>query len=195
VLRKAPPPKIEITAEAIERVKDKVEKFQLSIEQRTAYRLEMNQDELNVMLSENLALNDLHDSMIAAQQNMESPSYTDKTATESQLINREFPELTRSSIRDIKLGLLEDALRIYALLDIHGVEVSLELEGKPFIQDGYIKLEPSGGQLGSLPMTAGTLKRLVEYIFDSPQYKEYFRLSENIQDVQITQKRLIITSR
>jgi hypothetical protein len=75
------------------------------------------------------------------------------------------------------------------------MDLSLELEGKPVIRDGYIMLESSGGKLGSLPMMAGTLKSATDRLFNSPQNREKFKLPPDIQDVRIEQGQLIIISR
>jgi hypothetical protein len=86
-------------------------------------------------------------------------------------------------------------LRIYAVFDFHGVDLSLELEGPLVVRDGYIKLEPTGGKLGSLPLMAGTLQSVTDRLFDSPENKEKFRLPPQIQDIRVEHGQLVVLSR
>jgi hypothetical protein len=104
-------------------------------------------------------------------------------------------EEVRSSVRDVEIELLEDSLRLYALLDVHGVDVSLELEGQIFVRDGYMRLEPTSGKLGSFPLMAGMLESVAGHIFDSPENKQKFHLPPNIRDVRIEHGQLLVTSR
>jgi hypothetical protein len=71
----------------------------------------------------------------------------------------------------------------------------LELDGRVFAQDGYLRLAPTGGKLGSLPLPSAALQRLINQIFDSPQNKEKFKLPPGIQDITIKNGRLTVASR
>ncbi len=103
-------------------------------------------------------------------------------------------EQAQSSVRDVKIELHEDSLRAYTVFDLHGMDLSLELEGRLFVKDGYLRLEPTGGKLGSLPLLAGTLEGATKRLFDSPENKEKFRLPPHIRDVRIEYGRIIISS-
>jgi hypothetical protein len=195
MLRTSPPPSIEATPEAAKRAEAKIEEFQSSIGQGVEQRLEMDEAELNGWLSDNLALNKPAGSGPALPQTQESLIDLAKTATGGRSVPREELEQVQSSVRDVKIELLEDALRIYTLFEFHGKDLSLELEGRPVVNDGYIRLEPTSGKLGSLPLMAGTLKSVTDRLFDSPQNREKFRLPPDIQDIRIEQGQLIIISR
>jgi len=70
----------------------------------------------------------------------------------------------------------------------------LELDGRVFVQDGYLRLAPAGGKLGSLPLPSAALQRILGQIFDSPQNKEKFKLPPGIQDITIRNGQLTIAS-
>ena len=195
MLRTSPPPQIRTTPEATQHAKAKIEEFQSSIGQGTEQRLEMDQAELNAWLSSNLALKKTEGPQPPLSQTPESLTDLAKTATGGQSINREDLKQIQSSVRDVKIELLEDSLRIYTFFDLHGKDMSLELEGRPVVRDGYIRLEPTSGWIGSLPLTTGMLKIAMDRLFDAPESKEKFRLPSNIQDIRIEQGRLVVISR
>ncbi len=183
ILHDSPPPQIAIPPDASQHAEAKIVEFQSSVSQGREHRLEMDQPELNAWLSENLALRKPQNSAAV------SPGLT-----ESQTIDEKSLEQAQSSIRDVKIELLEDSLRLYAIFDLHGVDLSMQIEGQILVQDGYIRLEPTGGKLGSFPLSAGMLQRVAQRLFDSPENKEKFHLPPHIRDIQIDHGQLIVTS-
>ncbi|MEE2839840.1 MAG: hypothetical protein VYC91_04845, partial [Acidobacteriota bacterium] len=59
--------------------------------------------------------------------------------------------------------------------------------------DGYLQFEPSGGKLGSLPITRFGLERAVRRLFESPENREKFRLPTEIQDIRMEDSELVIS--
>jgi hypothetical protein len=195
IFRPSSPPRIEASPAAAESAESKIELFQSSIGLGTEQRLEMDESELNGWLRNNLALKKSAGSKPANPQDTETLIELAKTATGGRTISNEDLEQAQTSVRDVKIELLENSLRVYALFDLHGVDLSLEIEGQPVVRDGYIKLEPSSGKLGSLPLMAGTLQRATARIFDSPENKEKFKLPPDIRDIRIEQGQLVVLSR
>lgn len=195
ILRPSSPPRIETSPSAAESAESKIEQFQSSIGPGTEQRLEMDESELNAWLQSNLALKKPAGSKPAIPQDAESLIELAKTTAGGPTISDEALEQAQTSVRDVKIELLENSLRVYALFDLHGMDLSLELEGQPVVRDGCIKLELSSGKLGSLPLMAGTLQRAAARIFDSPENKEKFKLPPDIQDIRIEQGQLVVLSR
>ena len=195
MLRPSAPPQIEASPQSAERAGAKIEEFQSSFGTGGEQRLEMDESELNGWLTNNLALKKPAGAMSAMPQTTGSLIELAKTATGGDSVSNEDLLRAQSSIRDIKIELQEDALRVYALFDFHGMDLSLELEGQPVVRNGYIKLEPSGGKFGSLPLTLGTLQSVADRLFESPGNKEKFKLPSNIQDIRIEQGQLVVVSR
>ena len=195
IMRTSRSPQIDITSEATQSAELKVRQFQSSLEQGSGQKLEMDESELNGWLQKNLALNKTTDSDTAGTQNTDSKIDSPQAAAGEDGAEKEALNQARSSIRDVKMELLEDSIRIYAVFDLHGVDLSLDLEGRPVVQDGYIKLEPTGGKLGSMPLMAGTLRNAIDQVFNSPENREKFKLSPGIRDIRIEHGRLVIIPR
>ena len=195
LFRTSPPPRVVATPEAARRAEAKIQEFQSSLGQGTKQQLVMDESELNGWLSENLILKKTENPEATPETDPAASGDSDGQITENSPLDSETLEQIQSSVRDVKIELLEDSLLVYARFDLHGVEMSVELEGQPVVRNGYIRLEPSRGKLGSLPLMAGTLKSAADRIFDSPQNREKFKLPADIQDVRIQQGQLIVLSR
>lgn len=163
------PPRIVIPPDASDQAQAKIKKFQSAAARHLSRRLFLDESELNGWLQENLALKDSPAAAAALEQ-------------------------AQSSVRDVKIRLLEDSVGLHALVDVHGIDVSLMLEGKLQVRDGYMRLEPTRGKLGSLPLLAGTLEKTSSQIFASPENREKFRLPPHIQDVRVEHGKLVVTS-
>jgi hypothetical protein len=195
-LRASPPPQIVIAPNASQQAEAKVHEFLSSAGQGTGRTLEMDQSELNGWLSENLALKRPQDSArIPNYQTPESLVSLAKQATGTRAFEDAPQQQAPSSVRDVKVELLEDSLRLYALFDLHGMDLSLELDGELLVRDGCVRLEPTGGRLGSLPLTAGMLQSISKRLFDAPENKEKLRLPPGILDMRIEHGQLVVTSR
>lgn len=194
ILLPSAPPKIEIPPDAAGRAQAKVQEFRASLDQGRESTLEMDEPELNVWLSENLALKRPASAAATPMANQTPVSLAKKALTLRQSQNPTLQEV-QSSVRDVKIELREDSLRAYVSFDLYGKELSLEMEGRLTLRDGCLLLEPTGGKLGSLPLMAGTLESAAHRLFESPENREKFRLPPEIQNVAIKQGHLVISSR
>jgi hypothetical protein len=58
----------------------------------------------------------------------------------------------RSNVRDVRVQLIDDRAKAYVVFDVHGKDMTLQLEGRLGAQNGYLHFEPLSGQIGSLPI-------------------------------------------
>jgi hypothetical protein len=162
--------------------------FQQSVRQGRPDSLRWKQDHVNAWMSSNLK----------AAKGPAGPEAAARAVMSGQgfnLRNEREAAATRGTVRDVRINLVEDRLRAYVLFDFHGVDLSLELEGRLGVRDGYLRLDPTAGRLGSLPLPRNTLESAAARLFDSPQNRETFRLSPAIADIRIENGELILTSR
>jgi uncharacterized protein YpmS len=188
ILRTSPPPEILISSYAAEKAEIKVREFKSALSQGRPGQLQINESELNGWLASNLDISRSQGSEAS------SPVASDSAAVDPESPSDAEIEEAQSSLREVKVQLEEDSLRLYATFDMKGKKVSLELDGRPLVEDGYLKMDLTGGKLGSLPIPSFALKRLAARIFDSPQNKEKFKLPPGIQDMRIEDGQLRVIS-
>lgn len=173
VLHASDPPRIILPPDVSQRAEDKIHKFESEIQRGVNDKLELDQSELNGWLIDNIAL---------------------KKPGASQIDNASSKE-AQSSIRDLKIELLENDLHMYVVFETYGIVLSMELKGRPFIRDGYVEFEPTAGKLGSFPLVTESLRRkAVDSLFNSPENKETFKLPPEVQDIGVNHGNLVITS-
>ena len=94
-------------------------------------------------------------------------------------------EQMRSNVRDVKVQLIEDRVKAYVVFDVHGKDMTLQLEGRLGTQNGYLRFDPVSGQIGSLPIPQSTLQSAMQRLMDSPENREKLKLPSDISDLRI----------
>jgi len=84
-------------------------------------------------------------------------------------------------------------VKAYVVFDMHGKDITLELEGRLGSSNGYLRFEPVSGQIGSLPIPQSTLESAVQKLLDSPENREKLRLPADIADLRVENGELVAT--
>ena len=71
----------------------------------------------------------------------------------------------------------------------------MQLDGTIETRDGFIRLKPTAGKLGSLPIPHATLDRVVQQLVESPQNRDSFQLPPQIESVRIENNALIVSTK
>src|SRR5207302_10501648 len=104
-------------------------------------------------------------------------------------------EQMRSNVRDFKIQLVDDRVKAYVLFDVHGKDMTLQLEGRLSAQNGYLILDPVSGQIGSLPIPQSALESAVRRLMESPENREKLRLLPQIADLRIENGEVVASYR
>jgi len=97
-----------------------------------------------------------------------------------------------ATVRDLRVNLSEDRLRLYLLANFHGKDLTFVLEGKVRSANGYLDFEPVSGKIGSLSIPKASLKRAVEQMVATPETQELMRLPTNLRDLQVKDGKLVV---
>jgi hypothetical protein len=181
ILRQAPPLPIQTDSGAADRVAEKLAQLQMAVQASQPHALTLNEAELNQWMRNNLAIASTHQ---AQQAGIPAPTGSEPNVQEIQ-----------SALKDVRINLLGNQLRAYALFALYGKEISLQLDGTITTEGGYIRLQPTAGKLGSLPIPSLTLDRVVHQLFDSPNNRDKFQLPPQIESVRVENNTLVISSR
>jgi hypothetical protein len=189
MLHKSPPPPVQTTPQAAARAEEKVQQVEQSVSKGEPATLRLDETELNSMLASRLAL--------AAKGANASPSADSSLAGQGgAAAGNDAPtakdiEQMRSNVRDVKVQMEGDLVKAYVVFDVHGKDMTLELQGHLGAQDGYLKFVPVSGQIGSLPIPQSALETAVQHMMDSPENREKLRLPSDISDLQIVNGELV----
>jgi hypothetical protein len=194
-LHASPPPDIKISAHDTQQANTKVRQFEASARSGLADTLVMDQSELNGWLGVNLGIRrEDSEEKIAPTKSLEGAVDLAKKVTAAKAGELPTQEEVQSSVRAVKIELYDDTLLVYTEFELFGMKLSLVLEGKLVVREGYLRLVPTRGKLGSLPLVAGTLHSATARLFDSPEHKGKFRLSPYIHDIRIESGQLVVTT-
>lgn len=177
ILRQSDPPVIDSDPRAARRVEVKLQDLQKAREAGSPHKLKLKEAEVNSWLGSNLVLRPAPEATPA------------KPAPDPSL------EEVQSSMRDVKIDLLDDRLRAYVVFDYRGKNLSLLLEGRLRAENGYIRFEPTAGKLGTLPLPGAVLERSVTRLFESPENREKFRLPAEVADIRVENGELVVSYR
>lgn len=96
-------------------------------------------------------------------------------------------------MKDVKIDMAGDLITAYVVFDFHGEDLSLELDGHLFTENGYLQFDPVSGKLGSLPLPQSSLNSAVQRLMASPENREKLKLAQGISDVQVVDGRVVVT--
>ena len=195
VFHAAPPPVIATSPQAAARVEQKVEAVEQAVASGQSATLRLDQTELNSYLATHL---DISPAPTTAANAAPSPAPADGAASGIPTPSgtaAEQVEQVRSSVRDVKVELVDDRVRAYVVFDFHGKNMTLQLEGRLSAVNGYLRFEPVSGQIGSLPIPQSTLETAMQKMMDSPENREKLKLPAEISGLKIENGELLATYR
>jgi hypothetical protein len=175
LLHKPTPPPVVATPEAAARVEQKFQDVQQAVDQGQSATLRMSETELNSYLASHL---DFADEAAASSDQGGASAKGSQPAADSV-------EQMRSNVRDVKVQLVDDMVKAYVVFDVHGKDMTLQLQGKLGEDNGFLKFDPVSGQIGALPIPQATLETAVRKLMESPENREKLKLSDDISDLKI----------
>jgi len=187
ILHKVPPPLVETNPQAAARAEEKFEAVEKAVASGQAATLRLDEAELNSYLSAHL------DFAGNAARPSPAPPRGAQPALHAPAPSPQEIEQMRSNVRDVKVQLIEDRVKAYVVFDVHGKDMTLQLEGRLGTQSGYLKFEPVSGQIGSLPIPQSSLESAVRRLMESPENREKLKLPSEIADLRIQNGEIVAT--
>jgi hypothetical protein len=192
VFHAVPPPVIFTSPQAAARVDQKVEAVEQAVSSGQSATLRLDQSELDSYLASHL---DISPVPSAAPSTAPAPAPDNATSgiPTPTGTSAEQVEQVRSSVKDVKVELIDDHVRAYVIFDFHGKDMTLQLEGKLRASNGYLQFEPVSGQLGSFPIPQSTLETAVQKMMDSPENRKKFKLPAEMSGLKIENGEIVAT--
>jgi hypothetical protein len=202
LLHNSPPPAVETNAQAAARVEQKFEQVQQAVSNGQPATVTMDQTELNSYLVSHL---DIASNPAASapspsaasspSSSAPSPSPADAATSGTPVLagtSAEQIEQVRSAVKDVKVELIDDRVRAYVVFDLHGKDMTLQLEGKLGAEDGYLRFQPVAGQIGSLPIPQSALETAIRRMMESRENHEKLKLPPEISSLKIENGEVVV---
>ena len=184
------PPDVQIDPSALESLQEKMQRSARPT-MAASRQIRLNEGELNGWMRSNLAIQ----AEAPAPPPAPTPEFSSPNATLPPTSDELTVEQVQSNVRDVKVRIEGDKLYGYVLFDLYGKKMTLTLDGRLIVKDGYLRLEPTAMKLGSLPIPRATLERAVSQLFDAPENREQFRVPPHIRDIRIENSELVVDYR
>lgn len=197
-LHKSAPPLVETNPQAAARAEEKFQQVEQDLAHHQPTTLRLDETELNSYLASHLALEGSTPVATGVAPNAANPSAGSSPSAPPNGAAAGAPsaadvEQMKSNVRDVKVQLIEDRVRAYVVFDMHGKDMTLQLEGRLGAANGYLRFDPIGGQLGALPIPQSTLESAVQRLMDSPENREKLRLPPQISALKIENGEIIVS--
>lgn len=192
ILHKSPPPNVATDPAAAARVEQKFEAAEQTKAAGQLAQVQLDSTELNSYLAQNLQLEGAPQATAPA----DAPSAPNAPANAAAVVPAEKqPSLAevQSTVRDVKIDMEGDLIKAYVVFDMHGKDLSLELDGHVASESGYLKFEPVAGKLGSFPLPQSALNSAVDRLMSSPENREKLRLPDDISDVRVADGQAVVS--
>jgi hypothetical protein len=208
VLHKSPAPNVQVSAQAAARVEEKFQQVEQSVANGQPAAMRMDETELNSYLASHLELaGGAHTQngqsvspIVSANSASAGGNATGSAATGdgAAALNSSGPaaadvEQMRSNVKDVKVQLVGDHVIAYVVFDLHGKDMTLQLEGKLGSENGYIRFEPVSGHIGAFPLPLSALQRAMQRLMESPENHEKLRLPAGVSDLKIENGEVVTT--
>jgi hypothetical protein len=192
ILKKSPAPNVVTSPAAAAAAEQKLDAADQAAASGQPAEVQLNSTELNSYLAENLEL--AGSSSVAAPAS--SNAQSDASAASAPAIAGADPQTVQdaeSSVRDVKIGLDGDLVKTWVVFNVHGADLSLELEGHLYTEGGYLRFDPVGGKIGSFPLPHSALQDAVQKMMNSPENRDKLRLPANVSDIEVENSQVVVS--
>lgn len=199
ILRKSPAPRVSYDPAATARVQQELASADQSQAAGTPTQVHLDSIEVNSYLHDSLQMADAPEPSGEQSQDPNNSNAADasqravSTAPPVDGVAPQTIEQVQSSVKDVKIQMEGDVITAYVVFDFHGEDLSLELDGHLFTENGYLRFDPVAGKLGSLPLPESTLNSAVQKLMASPENREKLKLPQGIDDVQVVDGHVVVT--
>jgi hypothetical protein len=202
VLRKSPAPNVPYDPNAVVRVQQKFADADQAKAAGQQPRVALDSTELNSYLHQNLqyegSANGGNVAVPVPPANIGNASPAAGAASpdpSSGVAGGDQPTLeqVQSSVKDVKVDMDGDLVKAHVIFDVHGKDMSLDLDGHLGTRDGYLKFEPVSGKLGSMPLPQSMLDSVVDKLMASPENREKLKLPDDVSDIQIVDGQAVVS--
>ncbi|HVB85508.1 MAG TPA: hypothetical protein VNK23_02440 [Candidatus Dormibacteraeota bacterium] len=193
ILKKSPAPSVTTSPAAAASAEQKLDAADRASASGQPTQVQLNSTELNSFLAQNLQLAGSSQPSVvpastAGQPSRPTPPVADVAGADPQTVAE-----AESNVKDVKIDLEGDVVTAYVIFNVHGADLSLEISGQLYTQDGYMRFDPLDGKIGSFPLPQSALEDAVQRMMSSPENREKLRLPDNVSNIEVEDGQVVVS--
>ncbi|MFZ0978807.1 MAG: hypothetical protein WAN23_05325 [Candidatus Acidiferrales bacterium] len=193
VLHKSPAPNVPYDPAAAARVQQKFAAADQATAAGQPAKVSIDRTELNSYLQQNLQVQGSSPANSSAAPDSSATSDGATPADPLADVGQMTQAQVASAVKDVKVDMDGDLIKAHIIFNLHGQDLSLDLDGHLVSENGYLKFEPVDGKLGSLPLPQSVLDAAVDKLMSSPENRDKMRLPDDINDIQIQNGQAVVS--
>jgi hypothetical protein len=95
-------------------------------------------------------------------------------------------------LHDMRVRLIGNRIEAFIVLGHRGTEITVDLEGKLYSQEGHVQFDPVAGRIGALRLPQGALISAMHQALSGPEQREKLRLPPNISDLRVENSQVLL---
>ncbi len=196
ILKKSPAPNVATSPAAGASAERKLDAAAQAASSGQPAEAQLDSTELNSYLTENLQLAQPASAGSEASPNISSDTRMSNPAANAPVIPGADPQTVaqaESTVENVKVDMDGDVVKTYVIFNFHGKDLSLEIDGHLYTNDGYLRFDAVGGKIGSFPLPQSALQEAVQRMMHSPENREKLRLPSNISNIEVEDSQMVIS--
>ncbi len=200
VLHKSPAPNVPYDPAAAARVQQKFAAADQAKAAGQPAKVSIDRTELNSYLQQNLQVQGSSPASSPAASSSATPDASDGAPVDGATpadpladVGQMTQAQVASAVKDVKVDMDGDLIKAHIIFNLHGQDLSLDLDGHLVSENGYLKFEPVAGKLGSLPLPQSVLDAAVDKLMSSPENRDKMKLPDDINDIQIENGQAVVS--
>jgi hypothetical protein len=200
VLHKSPAPNVPYDPAAAARVQQKFAAADQAKAAGQPAKVSIDRTELNSYLQQNLQVQGSSPASAPVASSAATPDASDGASRDGATSSDPLADVGQmtqaqvaSAVKDVQVNMDGDLIEAHIIFNLHGQDLSLDLDGHLVSENGYLKFEPVDGKLGSLPLPQSVLDAAVDKLMSSPENRDKMKLPDDINDVQIENGQAVVS--
>jgi hypothetical protein len=193
VLHKSPEPNVPYDPSAAARVQQKFAAADQANAAGQPAKVSIDRTELNSYVQQNLQAQGSSPTASGMAPDSSAPSDGAPAGDPLAGMGQMTQEQVASAVKDVKVDMDGDLIKAHIIFNLHGQDMSLDLDGHLVNENGYLKFEPVGGKLGSLPLPQSVLDAAVDKLMSSPENRDKMKLPDDINNIQIENGQAVVS--
>jgi hypothetical protein len=195
ILKQSPPPQVTTSPAAAASAEKKLDDAAQAAQSGQPAEVQLDATELNSYLAQNLQLAGNTPTSAAPSSASPAADPPNSTANAPSIpgADPQTIQQAESTVENVKVDMDGDLVKTYVVFNFHGKDLSLEIDGHLYTQDGFLKFDPVGGKIGSFPLPESALQEAVQRMMDSPENREKLRLPANVRNIEVQNSQVVVS--